>query len=96
MTTIFLFSVLLFGKRFQDAHLVALSACSLLLHISGGLLAAEDGTRPLESCIFQVLSVEVLTKQIFDGVYSATGVAYSKGHFNFILAEFVSICRITR
>ena len=93
MTTIFLFSVLLFGNRFQDAHLVALSACSLLLHTSGGLLAAEDGTRPLESCIFQALSVEVLTKQIF-GVYSATGVA-SKGHLGFILAGLVSICRIT-
>ena len=53
-------------------HLVALSACSLLLHTSGGgPLTAENGTSPPDSCIFKVLSVIVLATQVLDGFDSA-------------------------
>ena len=54
-------------------HLVALSACSLLLHTSGGgPLATQDGTSPPDCCIFKVLSVEVFATQVLDGFDSAT------------------------
>lgn len=76
-------------------HLVALSTCPLLLHTSGGPLAAEDGTSPPYSCIFQVLSVKILTTEILDGLDSTTGVL-SQGHLRYNLGRFVDICRITR
>lgn len=94
MTTDYLFSNLLSANRNQGVHSVALSACSLLLHTSGGPLAAEDGTCPPDCCIFQVLSVEALTTQVLDGLDSAAGVA-SQGHLGENLGRLVNICKIT-
>lgn len=76
-------------------HLVALSACSLLLHTSGGSpLATEDGTSPPDCCIFKVLSVEVLATQVLDGFDSATRVT-SQSHLGVHLSRLVSIYKIT-
>lgn len=92
--TSLLYSVLFIIKKYQGADLVALSACSLLLNTSGGPLAAEDSTCPSDCCILQILSVEVLTTQVLDGLDSATGVA-SKGHLSKILGWLVCICKVT-
>lgn len=76
MTTSCLFSILLSGDhRYQGKHLVALSACSLLLHASRGPLAAEDGTCSPDCSIFQVWTVEALPAEILDSLDSATGIA---------------------
>ena len=76
-------------------HLIALSACSLLLHTSGGgPLTAEDGTSPPDSCIFKISSVIVLTTQVFDGFDSATGVT-SQSHLGVHLSRLVSIYKMT-
>lgn len=79
----------------MSQHLVALSTCPLLLHTSGGPLAAENGTSSPYSCIFQVLSVKILTTEILDGLDSTTGVL-SQGHLRYNLGRLVDICRITR
>lgn len=90
-----LFSNLLFGSRYHCVHLVALSACSLLLHTSGGgPLATEDGTSPPDCCIFKVSSVEVLVTQVLDGFDSATRVT-SQSHLGVHLSRLVSIWKIT-
>ena len=76
-------------------HLVALSACSLLLHTSGGgPLAAEDGTSPPDCCIFEVLSIIVLATQVLDGFDSATRVT-SQSYLGVHLSRLVSICKVT-
>ena len=75
-------------------HLVALSACSLLLHASGGgPLAAEDGTSPPDCCIFKVLSIIILATQVLDGFNGATRVT-SQSHLGVHLSRLVSICKV--
>ena len=91
-----MFSNLLSGNKYHCVHLVALSACSLLLHTSGGgPLTAEDGTSPPDCCIFKVLSVIVLATQVLDGFNSATRVT-SQSHLGVHLSRLVGICKMTK
>ena len=77
-------------------QLVALSACSLFLHTSGGgPLTAEYGTSPPDCCIFKVSSVIVPATQVLDGFNSATRVA-SQSHLGVHLSRLVSIWKKTQ